>query len=170
MEIISTPLISVSWSYVAIALDNFLYLQGFLSDKPNSHLHCLTTNKIKAITANDRFCLILLENGKLFKLLPQLEAELQEVYLETCEEKPLPQKRGIFGELKNYAKSFEITHISSGNNIQVAVSNDNEIFAIPSSLYKFQQSQFRVKQLVCGFEHALLLNGNGDVYSWGNGL
>lgn len=131
-----------------------------------------TTMAINALAACDTHCLVLLQNGELYKLPVKLNAKLQQIRLETP---PTPvakaTKRTIFGIAKaaNDA-SNAITHIACGTYINVAFSAGNTVYSIPSFLHQFPRLQWRLQQLVCGQEHALLLNGNGDVYTWGNGL
>lgn len=163
--------VAISWSYTAYAAGNELILRGFLSSTPNSTLCLQISECIAQLAACDRFCMVLCKNGKLYKLRAESDAQLQEVKLE-AEVQALPQKRTIFGEVKPtsaQAESFHITHIACGSNINVAISETNTVYSVPSKIHQFPK-HFRVKQLQCGFEHALLLSANGDVYSWGNGF
>lgn len=163
--------VAISWSYTAYAAGNELILRGFLSSTPNSTLCLQISECIAQLAACDRFCMVLCKNGKLYKLRAESDAQLQEVKLE-AEVQALPQKRTIFGEVKPtsaQAEIFHITHIACGSNINVAISETNTVYSVPSKIHQFPKN-FRVKQLQCGFEHALLLSANGDVYSWGNGL
>ncbi|XP_017489074.1 PREDICTED: uncharacterized protein LOC108377325, partial [Rhagoletis zephyria] len=167
----STSLIAVSWSYAAYATENKLVLRGFLSSKPNTTICVQTAEIITQLAACDRFCLVLCKNGKLFKIRPEIEAKLEEVKLE-IEVHSFTQKRSIFGEPKstvNKEECFIVTHIACGSNITAAVSATNAVYSVPSKIHQFAK-HFRVRQLICGFEHALLLSANGDIYSWGNGF
>ncbi|XP_049306541.1 RCC1 domain-containing protein 1 [Bactrocera dorsalis] len=163
--------VAISWSYTAYATEKHLMLSGFLSGTPNSTLSLEISESIVQLAACDRFCLVLCENGKLYKVRTESDAQLQEVKLE-AEVQALPQKRNIFGELKStsaQATRIHITHIACGSNINVAISETNAVYSVPSKIHQLPK-HFRVKQLQCGFEHALLLSANGDVYSWGNGF
>lgn len=163
--------VAISWSYTAYATGNQLRLRGCLSGTPNSTLSLEISGSIVQLAACDRFCLVLCENGKLYKVRAENDAQLQEVKLE-AEVQALPQKRTIFGKLKSTSAQtahIYITHIACGSNINVAISETNAVYSVPSKIHQFPK-HFRVKQLQSGFEHALLLSANGDVYSWGNGF
>lgn len=158
-------ILALSWRYTAYAVGKKLWLQGLLANKPEEKLEVNATEEIKALAACDAHCLVLLQNGQLYKLRAELSATLQAVKLEA----PPATKRNIFGQAKA-AEEISITHIACGSHINVAISAGNAVYSIPSCLHRFPQGSWRVRQLECGHEHALLLNGNGDVYSWGNGL
>ncbi|XP_054735336.1 RCC1 domain-containing protein 1 [Anastrepha obliqua] len=164
-------LVAVSWSYTAYATENQLVLRGFLSGKPKSTTCIRSADIITQLAACDKFCLALCENGKLFKVRPEIDGKLEEVKID-AEVQTLPQKRSIFGEPRptpQRAERLHITHIACGSNITVAVSATNAVYSVPSKIHQFPK-HFRVRQIQCGFEHALLLSANGDIYSWGNGF
>lgn len=128
---------------------------------------------IKALAACETHCLVLLRNGDLYKLPAKLKAELVQIHLEIPPEKKSNKatKRTLFGESKAARDaSIIITHIACGTYINVAISAGNTVYSIPSCLHQFPHHQWRLRQLECGHEHAVLLNANGDVYTWGNGL
>jgi len=127
------------------------------------------TGDIKALAANDSHCLVLLHSGQLYRVQPKLQAELLVVRLEASPQTNQGTKRSIFGVAKA-PQSPIIEHIACGSHINVAISSENSVYSIPSCLHQFSERQFRVKQLQCGHEHAVLLNVNGDVFTWGNGL
>ncbi|XP_017058744.1 probable E3 ubiquitin-protein ligase HERC3 isoform X2 [Drosophila ficusphila] len=121
------------------------------------------------MAAGDSYCLVLLHNGQLYRVQPRLQAELLFVRLEAPPRSNSGTKRSIFG-IPKAPSSPIIEHIACGSHINVAISSENSVYSIPSCLHQFSERQFRVKQLQCGFEHAVLLNVNGDVFTWGNGL
>ncbi|XP_023164035.2 RCC1 domain-containing protein 1 isoform X2 [Drosophila hydei] len=145
-------------------MGNKLWLQGLLDSSPDESLEVHAAAEIKALAACDAHCLVLLQNGQLYKLQAKLSATLLPIKLETA-----AAKRDIFGQAKA-AEAISVAHIACGSHINVAISARNAVYSIPSCLHRFPQGAWRVQQLECGHEHALLLNGNGDVYSWGNGL
>ncbi|EDW16778.1 RCC1 domain-containing protein 1 [Drosophila mojavensis] len=157
-------ILALSWRYTAYAVGKKLWLQGLLASKPAERLEVHASEEIKALAACDAHCLVLLQSGQLYKLRAELNATLQAVKLEAPS-----AKRNIFGQAKE-AEDISITHIACGSHINVAITAGNAVYSIPSCLHRFPQGSWRVRQLECGHEHALLLNGNGDVYSWGNGL
>ncbi|KAH8310412.1 hypothetical protein KR044_001214, partial [Drosophila immigrans] len=158
-------LVALSWRYTAYATGTKLWLQGLLDSAPGEQLELEAPMAIKALAACDTHCLVLLQNGELYKLPAKLDAKLQLLRLEIP---PVAPKRTIFGVAKSTPNL--ITHIACGTLINLAISAGNMVYSIPSCLHQFPQQPWRVQQLECGQEHALLLNGNGDVYSWGNGL
>ncbi|XP_017142667.2 RCC1 domain-containing protein 1 isoform X1 [Drosophila miranda] len=161
--------ISIAWRYTAYALDRKLRLRGLLETEPGDCVEVEAPGEIKALAAGDSHCLVLLYTGELYKIQPKLEATLQAIRLESPPRPSTATKRTIFGAAKAPAPPI-IEHIACGTNINVAISSENAVYSIPSCLHQFPDRQWRVQQLECGHEHALLLNGNGDVYTWGNGL
>ncbi|KAH8236688.1 hypothetical protein KR026_008374 [Drosophila bipectinata] len=174
---INTPLseqnqctISVGWRYSALAFGRKLYLGGLLESEPHEYVTLEAVDNIKALAAGEAYCLVLLHSGQLYRVPLKTKTELQPVRLEAPPRPNSATKRSIFGTTKAQPGLPIVEHIASGSHINVAVSSENAVYSIPSCLHQFPGRQFRVKQLECGHEHAVLLNGNGDVYSWGNGL
>ncbi|XP_060648510.1 RCC1 domain-containing protein 1 isoform X1 [Drosophila nasuta] len=158
-------IVALSWRYTAYATGSKLWLMGLLDAAPFEQLEVEAPSAIKALAVCDAHCLVLLQNGELYKLPAKLDAKLQQLKLEVPQ---VAQKRSIFGIAKITPNL--ITHVACGSYINVAISAANMVYSLPSCLHQFPQHPWRVQQLECGQEHALLLNGNGDVYSWGNGL
>ncbi|KAM8706588.1 hypothetical protein ACLKA7_010796 [Drosophila subpalustris] len=165
-------IIAISWRYTVYAKGIKIWLIGLLDSMPGECLELEAPMAIKALAACDTHCLVLLQNGELYKLPVELDAKLQQIKLETPPNPPaLAIKRTIFGTAKaSNEASTVITHIACGSHINVAIGAGNTVYSIPSCLHQFPQLQWRLKQLECGQEHALMLNANGDVYTWGNGL
>ncbi|XP_016991043.2 RCC1 domain-containing protein 1 isoform X1 [Drosophila rhopaloa] len=161
--------ISIGFRYAALAFGRKLWLRGLLDDGPNECVTLKAAGDIKALAAGDSHCLVLLESGQLYRVQPKLQAELLVVRLEAPPRSNSGTKRSFFGAPKAPSSPI-IEHIACGSHINVAVSSENAVFSIPSCLHQFAERQFRVKQLQCGHEHAVLLNVNGDVFTWGNGL
>lgn len=165
-------LLTCSWSYLASASGCHLQLQGFVSNRHKTVKLLSANDNIKSLAACDRFCLVLLDNGKLYKCLPQCEdIQLEEVKFQGNQNRVSTYKRSIFSsKYVHNTDSIKIKHIACGNNIMVAIGIANELFTgTTQSGFQFP-THVHPKQLVCGFEHALLLTSNGDIYSWGNGL
>ncbi|KAH8398626.1 hypothetical protein KR215_003278, partial [Drosophila sulfurigaster] len=158
-------IVALSWRYTAYATGSKLWLMGLVDAAPCEQLEVEAPSPIKALAVCDTHCLVLLQSGELYKLPAKLDAKLQLLKLEVPQ---VAQKRSIFGIAKTNPNL--ITHIACGSYINVAISAANMVYSLPSCLHQFPQHPWRVQQLECGQEHALLLNGNGDVYSWGNGL
>lgn len=151
-------IISCGWSYVIFALPRSLIVKGLLSGNTNYQrslsLHDLLDedDAIKYVSSCDYQSLILTNNGKVFKFTPGTETmpELIEFHYDP-------------GELA------VIDFVGCGNNILTAISNENIIFD-QEKIVDQLPFDFVPKQLECGFEHALLLGYNGDMYTWGNGM
>lgn len=162
-------IIAISWRYTACAAGSTIWLRGLLDALPGECLEVQAPMVIKALAACETHCLVLFENGDLYKLPATLKSKLVKIKLEIPPGKA--SKRTVFGEPKVARDaSTIITHISCGTHINVAISAGNSVYSIPSCLHQFPQHQWRLRQLECGHEHAVLLNANGDVYTWGNGL
>ncbi|XP_065371212.1 E3 ISG15--protein ligase Herc6 [Calliphora vicina] len=168
-ENIADVLVACSWNCLAIANGCYLYLQGFISNSPKTIKSIKTYIPIKSIDICDKFCLVLLENGKVYKLLPECKDKFKEITFQTSLTAIAPQKRNIFGDCRSTKTILKIAHIACGNNITIAVSTTNAVFSGTTQIFQFPNHQ-RTKQLKCGFEHSLLLTTNGDIYSCGNGL
>lgn len=153
-----------SWCCLAVARECSLYLQGFVANCTHTVKSIQIETPIKLLDLCDRFCLVLTENGKVYKIKLGIENDLNEIKYQSPH---MQQKRNIFGEVKG--SDLQIAHIACGNNIAVAVSTINSVFSGTIEIYQLAKHQ-RVQQLKCGFEHALLLTSNGDIYAWGNGL
>ncbi|KAH8243544.1 hypothetical protein KR032_008434 [Drosophila birchii] len=164
--------ISIAWRYAALALGRKLWLRGLLAECPDECVTLEAAGDIKALAAGDTHCLVLLHNGQLYRVKPSLNPELLPIRLEAPPRPNSGTKRSIFGTPKapELPASPIVEHIACGSHINVAVSSENAVYSIPSCLHQFPGRQFRVEQLECGHEHAVLLNGNGDVFTWGNGL
>ncbi|XP_019528473.3 E3 ISG15--protein ligase HERC5 [Aedes albopictus] len=114
-------------------------------------------SRIVQLSANNWYCLILLENGHLLKydIYSQQTNKLDFLTVENSPE----------------TESTEtITHIACGEKVSVAVTSPGKfVFNIPSKTFTFPK-HVRIRKIAVGLEHCLLLTGNGDVYSWGCGL
>ncbi|EDV42565.1 uncharacterized protein Dana_GF18053 [Drosophila ananassae] len=162
--------ISVGWRYSALALGRKLYMRGLLEFEPHECVTLEAVDNIKALAAGEAYCLVLLHSGQLYRVSIKIKTELQAVRLEAPPRPNSATKRSIFGTTKAQPGSPIVEHIACGSHMNVAVSSENAVYSIPSCLHQFPGRQFRVKQLECGHEHAVLLSRNGDVYTWGNGL
>ncbi|KRT81606.1 Regulator of chromosome condensation repeat containing protein [Oryctes borbonicus] len=60
-----------------------------------------------------------------------------------------------------------IDKIACGTKINIATTRGHRVYNIPNRL---QYKGRRIKQIVTGHEHCLILDSNGDVYSFGCGL
>lgn len=136
----------------ALAISKNLVLSGCLKGIVGQSQHLTFCDEIKAISCNDSFCLILLNNGNCYKL-PFDTVELCEL--------------NFIGVDDKKSNKIVIEHIACGHTFSVAVTNTNVVYNIPSRIHEFPR-HVRVKKVSCGAEHALILTTNGDVYAWGS--
>ncbi|XP_053683930.1 uncharacterized protein LOC128734002 [Sabethes cyaneus] len=149
-------LLEITCTHAVLAVGNRLYAQSALTMQSNE---ASFSSRIVQISASTWHCLVLLENGDLFKYdfgnnrsvcLEFLSAESTDSELSSTERE-------------------KITHIACGDRMSVAVTCRKAVFSIPSRIFSFPR-HVRVAQVAVGLEHCLLLTSNGDVYSWGGGL
>lgn len=109
---------------------------------------------IEQISANDHYTLILLTTGKVYKLNVNSNALTQLSFLnvETNDSRKL---------------SESIQRIQSGGTFSIAITNNNDVYSIPSKLHTFPQ-HVKIRKICCGAEHTLILTTNGDVYAFGS--
>ncbi|XP_075147257.1 RCC1 domain-containing protein 1 isoform X2 [Haematobia irritans] len=163
-HISSSSLLSCSWSFLAAAVGCTIHLQGFVSAGYNNVKTIEIESAVKFLASCDRYCLILLENGKLYKCFPQSKQP-------TLYEVRFQRNEGLIHHSRplNEDSGTKISSVACGNAFMVALGESNEVFSGTTQIHQFPNN-VRVKQLECGFEHALMLTHNGDLYTWGNGL
>lgn len=152
-----------SWSVNVLAISTHLLISGCLKGVFGQTKKLTFSDKIRAISCNDLFCLVLLHNGNCYKFLFD-SAELCELNFlgvdqnsSLSDETPLGKK----------SDTGVVEHIACGHTFSVAVTSTNVVYNIPSRIYEFPK-HVKVKKVSCGAEHALILTTNGDVYSWGS--
>ncbi|XP_050535900.1 RCC1 and BTB domain-containing protein 2-like isoform X2 [Daktulosphaira vitifoliae] len=62
-------------------------------------------------------------------------------------------------------EDFYVHHVYCSDTIHLAVSF-HEVYSIPTKIY---ESQLKVSQVACGFEHVVILMENGSIFSVGSG-
>lgn len=103
---------------------------------------------IKKVCATNEKCLILLRNGSLFVynfITTQLEPQIV-----------LPENEKVIDISCTYESNFAITIT-------------NVLYKNTKKIHQFPKHQ-KVKKIVSGAEHSLVLTSNGDILSWGCGL
>uniref|UniRef100_A0A182TCL4 RCC1 domain-containing protein 1 n=1 Tax=Anopheles maculatus TaxID=74869 RepID=A0A182TCL4_9DIPT len=144
----------------------FGQLYSFIAHEKKLHILCvLTTDRrtisfdtnIVSLAANSKHCLVLLSTGELLKYDCLTETVVPLNFL------------GIENDDKNKTKNFSITHLACGECVSVACTSTNGVYNIPNHTITLPR-HVRIRKVVTGFEHCLLLSTNGDVYSWGGGL
>ncbi|XP_055683095.1 RCC1 domain-containing protein 1 [Lutzomyia longipalpis] len=146
--------VDATLAYSVVAVGCRVIFKGFLEGKEMTKSHKFL-HDIRDISCNSKHCLILLANGELFRYSVERNHMLLLNFIATE------------GDLKT--GEHLITHIACGETKNIAVTNQNVIYDIPSKIYKFDK-HIKVQKISCGHEHAVLLTKNGDVFSWGNGL
>ncbi|XP_035777707.1 probable E3 ubiquitin-protein ligase HERC3 [Anopheles albimanus] len=142
-------------------------LHAFLAQGKTLFVFCILTEKRKTVEFADnitalevcnKYCLILLETGRLIKYDSN---EDRTVTLDFLGVEDRGQQDEELDEI--------VTHLSCGEHVAVACSSKNIVYNIPNKTVALPR-HVRVSKIVSGFEHSLLLTRNGDVYSWGAGL
>lgn len=103
---------------------------------------------IKKVCATNEKCLILLRNGSLL-VYNFIEAQLEPHIV-------LPEDEKVIDISCTYESNFAITIT-------------NALYKNTKKIHQFPKHQ-KVKKLVSGAEHSLVLTSNGDILSWGCGL
>ncbi|GJQ87441.1 hypothetical protein Trydic_g19206 [Trypoxylus dichotomus] len=135
-------------TYIILQNDNIAFYGGV-----NSNLPLEEIKGTKEIIAIDNITYILYNSGTI---------------------KKLDTATGRIADIPNFLNVENpendedfVNKIACGTKINVAVTRNNKIYNIPNRLeYKGR----RIKQIVTGHEHCLILDSNGDVYSFGCGL
>lgn len=162
--------VAASWSYVVLVIgDVELVFSGFITKKPDTVRKVKVSWKIKEVATGENFTIILLENGDLIKVNIHTMTSEKMNFLST---ETRSKKRNIFGEIQTNGVLVEedsVEHVSCGSIFSVAVTRNNFVYNIPTKIFEFPKDN-KIVSLVSGFEHALALNSNGDVFTWGEGL
>uniref|UniRef100_A0A182KGH5 RCC1 domain-containing protein 1 n=1 Tax=Anopheles christyi TaxID=43041 RepID=A0A182KGH5_9DIPT len=140
-------------------------LYSFIVHEKTLYIFCILTEKRKTISfeaeivslaANSKHCLVLLATGELRKYDPVEERSIGIHFL------------GIENDSTKATKE-SIIHLACGEYATVACTSTNAVYNIPN-LTTTLPRHVRIRKVVTGFEHCLMLSTNGDVYSWGGGL
>ena len=103
-------------------------------------------NVIKKVTASNETCWILLEDGKVWEF--------------------------DFSKMERLEIAAGFTDIASSGQKLYGISDNHLYMMSPEfnqKIHEFPKHQ-KIKKIVCGVEHCLLLTSNGDVFSFGCGL
>ncbi|XP_058116339.1 uncharacterized protein LOC131288341 [Anopheles ziemanni] len=139
--------------YAFIALEKTLYTFSVVID----HRKTKTFDAdIVSLAANSKHCLVLLSSGRLFRYNP-------------LEDRLMPLEFLGVERVKDDQAIESITHLAGGECVTVACTSLNAVYNIPNKTVTMPK-HVRIRKVVAGFEHCLLLTTNGDVYSWGGGL
>ncbi|XP_055376522.1 RCC1 domain-containing protein 1 [Condylostylus longicornis] len=155
-------LINCLWSFNIFACDKILLICGFIDGNSKQVTKIELEDDIKQICSNEKICLILLKSEKMLKF-DLMKKSLNEVNFRITNP---GKKRSIFGE--QICKLDTVTHLACCISAFIAITSNGSVYCLPDKIYQFP-SHMKIKYLVSGLEHFLLLNSNGDVYSWGNG-
>lgn len=169
--------ISCTWCYNAIASGQSLHLTGSIS-KQISHTETIGFDRIiRKIAANDKACLVLLDNGDLYKVCPHtlVKTKLSFIIVEqSAASASQPRRRAgsIFPDDPNTEEcqpnaEDTITDITTCDTFSVALTKSNALYTIPSKVHQFAKHECVVR-MCGGAEHVLALTSNGDVYAFGS--
>jgi hypothetical protein len=118
---------------------------------PNNHKTLEFKSQIKKVCSTNENCWILIETGKLF-CFDFLAFLLDEISLADV--------------------SSPLVEISCTQQALFAVTSDNQLYKLLPTFEKIREfkNHEKIKKIVAGLEHCLLLTTNGDVFSFGCGL
>lgn len=140
------------FSYNAISIDHTLYICGSINGEFGQWRRHSFEDVIKQISANDNYTLILLENGTVYKL--------------EIDSNTLSQLSFLNVECDS-SKKESIQHIQSGGTFSIAITNNNDLYCVPSKIQSFPK-HVKIRKICCGAEHTIFLTTNGDVYAFGS--
>lgn len=141
-----------SWSTTLISINEYLIIiKNCIEDDPQDD-HKRTIKKlqenVKKLSCCDEYCLILLENGSLWKCL-FANYEITEIQFLNVENK-------LTDKLIDITPDY-ITGIACSETFSVATTNKGDIYNIPTRLFTLKNND-KVKKICCGKEHAALVN------------
>ncbi|XP_055853087.1 RCC1 and BTB domain-containing protein 2 [Episyrphus balteatus] len=160
-------LITPAWSFNVVASGKQILITGFFDSNQGCRQNKIELpDKIVDVDSTDSYCLIRLVSGKLFKF-NRKDLRLEEIKLN----QRTSVKRKTFEEsfASTISKTLIAEHIACGSNFAIVITSDNCVYNIPTRIFQFSESE-KIIDLECGFEHAVILNSHGEVYTWGNGL
>lgn len=160
------------WNYIAFAIENQLYLSGFLGVRSNQLRQLQFEQPIKDICSTNKLCIVLLMNGSAYKIDLErfIPIELNPLMIKPLTSNTIPRTTSIFGGSNvsdQIADNEFITHIASGRSLCVAITNKNAVYNVPLKVFTFP-SHVKIKKISCGIEHCLILTTNGDLYTFGS--
>lgn len=161
------------WEYNAFAIDSQLHLFGCVNGNVSQSRTISFEAKVKTVVANDRLCIVLLDNGFAYKLNPKT-LEVKEIN-QTIIGKSKESTKTIFGTPSDLSSSEKtalpndeiISHVAAGRSFSVGITNMNHVYNIPMRIWTYPK-HVRIKKVCCGNEHCLILTANGDVYAFGS--
>ncbi|GAB0092398.1 RCC1 domain-containing protein 1 [Sergentomyia squamirostris] len=145
--------IAATLTFSVMAAGRKLLLRGFFTEEEK--IYHEFADEILDISCSTKHCLILLKSGKLYKYC----ADKNEFILLNF----------LTADDNSLGSDHFITHIACGETKNIAVTNQNIIYDIPTKIHKFSK-HIKIQKISSGHEHVVLLTRNGDVYTWGNGL
>lgn len=164
------------WNYCAYASGSDLYICGCMNDKIAEERHFPFEYDIKDIACAENYCLVLLTIGTAYKINCQ-HFEMCEINSTIIQRSSLGddlKTSPIFGKFSakhenelNDKKDEFITHIAVGRSFSVIITNKNNVYNMPLKIYTFPP-HVKIKKVVCGNEHCLILTSNGDLYAFGS--
>lgn len=145
-----------SWCTTLISVNEyFIVIENGLDDGHKSAFRKFNEN-IKKISCCDEYCLILLENGSLFKF-SFVKLEMKELQFLDVEKQ---LKDNLINSIPDY-----ITDIACSETFSVATTKKGDIYNIPTKLFTLENND-KVKKICCGMEHAVLVIFNINKYNF----
>ncbi|XP_055321778.1 probable E3 ubiquitin-protein ligase HERC3 isoform X2 [Sitodiplosis mosellana] len=164
-------LIKCLWNYCAYANGSDVYICGFLNGETFQERRFPFEYPIQDVACTDRFCLVLLSIGTVYKIDCQTfkVTEINSTIIQRSSHSNEMSTSKIFGKFSaqlendlNESKDEFITHITAGRSLSVVITNKNNVYNMPLKIYTFP-AHVKIKKVCCGNEHCLILTTNGDL-------
>lgn len=148
-------LLEITSTHALLATGRQLFSYSVVTEDNNQQT---LAHNVVSISASNWHCLVLLENGDLFRydIHPNRLRKLDFLNVEQPSDVPNDDPETI-------------TMIACGDQVSLAVTSTKSVFNIPNRTVTFPR-HVRISKIAAGLEHCMLLTTNGDVYSLGGGL
>ncbi|XP_039448765.1 RCC1 domain-containing protein 1 [Culex pipiens pallens] len=148
-------LLEITSTHALLANGSQLFSYSAVTEDNNQQT---LAHKVVSISASNWHCLILLENGDLFRY------DIHENRLSKLDFLNVERPSNVSND-----EPETITMIACGDQVSLAVTSAKSVFNIPNRTITFPR-HVRISKIAVGLEHCLVLTTNGDVYSFGGGL
>lgn len=146
--------VNLTYSYCVVATERGAFLGNFCkhhTDVACSKVLCKDETIVQVSVCNNRG-ILLNEKGELSKILPTDKNGFADLFLQ-------PVTRFLHSDRDRIVK------VACGAKISVALSKEGKLFRIPDEI----PCDLKIKDIVGGREHCMILDERGTVYTFGTG-
>ncbi|XP_067008028.2 uncharacterized protein [Anabrus simplex] len=164
-----------SFSSAVIFSGDGVLISGLVGEKDNQLRKLEPPGKGKFLQAScsSRQVLFVTVEGECWQYLPRTESWKKLPDFSTVENEEvgprddsLPKNTSDYGVLEFKKVPNQIIKVSCGDVLSIALDAFGRVYSIPSPL---DLDRVKVVDVACGFEHCVLLDEAGVVYTWGSG-